>query len=144
MHGYLRLRLTFRPLKGAVPLCLAGLLAACAGNPYQNEPPRPVPPTPPKVEPARPVITPPRIQTPPAPSRPSVQRSHPRYAPPPHAQAHWDNRLGVYVVEGARGLYYRQRVYYRWDGQWLSASRPAGPWESIAPPSVPPGLRALH
>ncbi|QGZ30526.1 hypothetical protein [Stutzerimonas stutzeri] len=122
---------------------LALLLGACAGNPYQSSEPAP-PPTPPVVtEPREPVTTPPPVRTPPAPRPPATQKSHPRYAPPPHAAAHWDNRLGVYVVEG-KNMFYRERLYYRWDGDWYCAGRPEGPWEPVAPPSVPTGLRGLH
>ena len=123
-------------------LSLALLLSACAGNPYQSSEPasRPVPPAPQTREP---VASPPPTRTPPAPRPPATQKSHPRYAPPPHAAAHWDNRLGVYVVDG-RDLFYRERLYYRWDGDWYSAGRPDGPWEPVAGPSVPPGLRGLH
>ena len=38
---------------------------------------------------------------------PVQQPSHPRYAPPPGVKSHWNPGLGVYVVEGARDLYYR-------------------------------------
>ncbi|MBK3867765.1 hypothetical protein GFL09_08700 [Pseudomonas stutzeri] len=117
------------------------LLAACAGTPYDTAPQEPAArPVPRLPEPAGPVISPPPIKAPPAPRPPSTRKSHPRYAPPPHVAAHWDNRLGVYVVEG-RDLYYRERLYYRWDGDWFCAGRPDGPWEPVAPPSVPPGLR---
>lgn len=117
------------------------LLSACAGTPYDHRPaPEPSRPIPRSAPPSGPVIAPPPIQTPQAPRAPSVQRSHPRYAPPPYGSAHWDNRLGVYVVEGTE-LFYRDRLYYRWDGDWFCAGRPDGPWEPVAPPSVPPGLR---
>ena len=123
-------------------LAAALLLGACAGNPYEAQPPVPQPD--PRLPDARePTAVPPLISTPPAPQRPATQRSHPRYAPPPHAAAHWDNRLNVYVVEG-RDLYYRERLYYRWDGEWYCAGRPDGPWEPVAGPSVPTGLRGLH
>lgn len=130
-------------LKGGTTLLLALLLAACAGSPYQpsEPPPRPTPPA--TDAPRGPVVKPPPVRTPSAPQPPATQKSHPRYAPPPHAAAHWDNRLSVYVVEG-RKLYYRERLYYRWDGDWYSSGRPEGPWEPVAGPSVPPGLRQLH
>jgi len=124
-------------------VALALLLGACAGNPYQVSDPIPAPAPPMSSPPREPVSAPPPVRTPPAPRPPATQKSHPRYAPPPHAAAHWDNRLGVYVVEG-QNLYYRERLYYRWDGDWYCAGRPSGPWEQVAPPSVPPGLRSLH
>jgi hypothetical protein len=123
-------------------IMLALLLGACAGNPYQTSEPARRPP-PPVSEPGEPVTSPPPVRTPPAPRPPATQKSHPRYAPPPHAPAHWDNRLGVYVVEG-RNMFYRERLYYRWDGDWYCAGRPDGPWEPVSPPSVPTGLRGLH
>lgn len=129
-------------MRAAGVVLLASLLAACAGNPYEpaERPPAPPAPTPDAREP---ISSPPPVRTPPAPRPPATQKSHPRYAPPPHAAAHWDNRLGVYVIEGKR-LYYRERLYYRWDGDWYSSCRPDGPWEAVAQPSVPPGLRGLH
>ncbi|WP_313087967.1 hypothetical protein [Pseudomonas sp.] len=128
-------------LSGVAALAL--LLGACAGNPYESSEPAPRRPAPPASAPREPVTVPPPVRTPPAPRPPATQKSHPRYAPPPDAAAHWDNRLGVYVVEG-RDLYYRERLYYRWDGDWYCAGRPSGPWDPVAPPSVPPGLRGLH
>ena len=131
-------------LGGVVGIAL--LLGACAGSPYRSEK-APVEPSEPPARTAPPpsgsVITPPPMPSPEAPRAPSVQRSHPRYAPPPYGQAHWDNRLGVYVVEGTE-LFYRDRLYYRWDGDWFCAGRPDGPWEPVAPPSVPPGLRSYR
>lgn len=133
-----RLGRTLGRLGGALVLPL--VLVACAGNPYEQQPtrrpePRTVPPA------VRPAPAPaPRVAPPPAPRSPSVQKTHPRYAPPPHLDAYWDNRLGVYVVKGAN-LYYRERLYYRREGEWLCAPTPQGPWEAVAPASVPPGLR---
>jgi len=128
----------------AAVLGLALLLGACAGTPYDTSPQTPpTEPLPRAPEPGGPVTAPPPIQTPPAPRPPATQKSHPRYAPPPHVAAHWDNRLGVYVVEG-RDLFYRERLYYRWDGGWYCSGRPDGPWEPVAPPSVPPGLRERY
>lgn len=66
--------------------------------------------------------------------------SHPRYAPPPGAQSQWDAGLGVYVVGGARHLYYRERTYYRWNQGWSWATSPQGPWQPTDSSGVPPGL----
>lgn len=131
-----------RAFRASGALVLALLLGACAGNPYQESEPRRAP-APPVSEPRDPAVSPPPVRTPPAPRPPATQKSHPRYAPPPHAAAHWDNRLGVYVVEG-KNMFYRERLYYRWDGDWYCSGRPDGPWEPVAPPSVPTGLRNLH
>jgi hypothetical protein len=73
-------------------------------------------------------------------SQPTVSKSHPRYAPPPGAQSHWDGSLGVYVLEGPRDLYYRERTYYRWSNGWSWATNPQGPWQSTDSSGVPPGL----
>lgn len=127
------------PLRGATLGFALLALTACTQNPYRDQPPSAPPPARPPVQ-QGPRAVPPPPPAPPVPSRPSVQPAHPRYAPPPHAAAHWDNRLGVYVVEG-RDLYYRERVYYRESGGWQSAPHPDGPWEPVAPVSVPPGLR---
>ncbi|TLX59343.1 hypothetical protein DN826_00670 [Stutzerimonas nosocomialis] len=132
----------FRRVRLGAVAALGALLAACAGTPYETAP-QTQPPVPQTPAPGPVITPPPPVQTPPAPRPPATQQSHPRYAPPPHAPAHWDNRLGVYVVEG-RDLYYRERLYYRWDGEWLCAGRPDGPWEPVALPSVPPGLRNRH
>jgi hypothetical protein len=122
----------------AVRLSLVALLlAGCASRlemPAPQQAPRTAPPAASGALPRQPLL--------PAPSHaPQVQRSHPRYAPPPGAPAHWNSQLGVYVLEGSR-LYYRERLYYRWDGDWYCAGRPEGPWERIAPVNVPPGLRS--
>src|SRR5690606_41926384 len=63
-------------------LVAALLIGACAGNPYEAQPPVPQPS--PRLPDARePAVVPPPASTPPAPQRPATQRSHPRYAPPP-------------------------------------------------------------
>ncbi|HBX54497.1 hypothetical protein [Pseudomonas sp. UBA2684] len=69
-----------------------------------------------------------------------VSKSHPRFAPPPGADSHWDGGLGVYVVDGSRDLYYRERTYYRWSGGWSWATNPQGPWQPTDSSGVPPGL----
>lgn len=71
---------------------------------------------------------------------PVVSKSHPRYAPPPGVGSHWDAGLGVYVVGGARDLYYRERTYYRWSSGWSWATNPQGPWQPTDSSGVPPGL----
>ncbi|MDG9924837.1 MULTISPECIES: hypothetical protein [unclassified Pseudomonas] len=68
------------------------------------------------------------------------QQSHPRYAPPPGGNAYWDPALGVYVIQGSTKLYYRERVYYRWDRGWNWASSPSGPWQPTDSSGVPAGL----
>lgn len=129
-------------LRTGCMVLLASLLAACARSPYQEEPrPAPVPPV---EAPRKPEVRPAPVPVPaPPPTLPRTQKSHPRYAPPPHAAAYWDNQLNVYVVKG-RDLYYRERLYYRWRGGWFCSGRPDGPWEAVEAPSVPPGLRQLH
>lgn len=129
------------------PLGMALLLNACAvhyGQPERAPVPTQRPPVqraPAQVPPVqRPAI---KVQPPKASQNRSTAKTHPRYAPPPHVAAHWDNRLGVYVVEG-QPLYYRERLYYRWNDGWYSSGRPNGPWESVEGPSVPPGLRNRH
>lgn len=127
-------------------LASALLLGACAGR-VESPRPQPLPPAQPPVAQPPAVRTPiPRAPIQAPPSRPPVatQRSHPRYAPPPGAPSHWNNQLGVYVLEGSN-LYYRERLYYRWEGrEWYCAGRPNGPWEPVELHSVPPGLRGRH
>lgn len=126
-------------------LSLALLLAACAHQDYGRPAPTQRPPVqrPPAQMPPQPRQTikalPPKAASP----QRSQSGNHPRYAPPPDVDAYWDNSLGVYVVKG-RPLYYRERLYYRWNDGWYSSGRPSGPWESVEGPSVPPGLRRRH
>ena len=134
-----------RILIGVVALLLGG----CASDsiyqwpgPPQRPPTSPSWPAPPPEAPARPVITP-VTPAPKVPAQPSTGKTHPRYAPPPHLDAQWDNRLGVYVVSG-RALYYRERLYYRWSNGWYCAGQPDGPWKTLEDASVPMGLRSLH
>lgn len=72
--------------------------------------------------------------------QPKQQASHPRYAPPPGVKSHWSPALGVYVVEGARDLYYRERIFYRFDGGWSWSPQPGGPWKDTDSSGIPPGL----
>lgn len=134
--------------RAAWPLLLGSLLlGGCATDVYQLPGSRQPQPWPdarqaPMPEPRRPVITP-VPSRPEIPAQPESAATHPRYAPPPHGDARWDARLGVYVLEN-RQLYYRERLYYRWEGGWQCATRPDGPWEPVADVSVPMGLRNLH
>jgi len=136
-----------RPL-GVLGLIL--LLSACAHQGYDYPSEQHPAPT------QRPPMQKPPAQVPPQPqqtikalppksgsSPPARSGNHPRYAPPPDVDAYWDNNLGVYVVRG-RPLYYRERLYYRWNDGWYSSGRPNGPWETVEGPSVPPGLRRSH
>lgn len=74
------------------------------------------------------------------PDEPVRQQSHPRYAPPPGGNAYWDPALGVYVIQGSSKLYYRERVYYRWNRGWAWSSTPNGPWQPTDSSGVPAGL----
>lgn len=69
-----------------------------------------------------------------------LSQSHPRYAPPPGVQSQWDPNLGVYVLGGARNLYYRERTYYHWSNGWYWATSAQGPWQPTDSSGVPPGL----
>lgn len=75
----------------------------------------------------------------PLPSAP-VTKNHAHFAPPPEGQSHWDQQLGVYVLENTPGLYYRERTYYRWQHGWSWATQVAGPWQGCASSAVPAGL----
>ncbi|QLF94555.1 hypothetical protein HW090_15655 [Pseudomonas sp. ABC1] len=126
-----------RTFRSTLLVLVLPVLAACGSNPYT--PPPPVEPD----APARPRPSESRPDTVPSvPRVPSVQKAHPRYAPPPQGRAHWDNNLGVYVLEGE--VYYRERLYYRWSDGWYCSGRLDGPWESVDMPSVPTGLRDRH
>jgi hypothetical protein len=129
---------------GSLMVVLAGCASDAVYHLPGSQPQRQPVPSP--ESPARPVITP-AVPATPSPGTPSVpaptRKTHPRYAPPPHLDAHWDNRLGVYVISG-QSLYYRERLYYRWSNGWYCAGQPGGPWEAVDEPSVPTGLRGLH
>ncbi|MGE8499284.1 MAG: hypothetical protein ACN6O6_17420 [Pseudomonas sp.] len=79
------------------------------------------------------------VTTPDTPDVP-VTKSHPRFAPPPGAQSHWDASLGVYVISGERDTFYRERTYYRWNKGWSWATNPNGPWQPTDSSGIPPGL----
>ena len=77
------------------------------------------------------------------PSKPAPRTSA-SFAPPPSGPSHWDQRLGVYVLEDQQNVYYRQRTYYRWNDGWSWATSPSGPWEGTDSGGVPPGLGRQH
>jgi hypothetical protein len=66
--------------------------------------------------------------------------AHPRFAPPPGGHSHWDSALGVYVLENAAQVYYRERTYYRWNNGWSWSSGAQGPWQPTDSSGVPAGL----
>ena len=62
------------------------------------------------------------------------------FAPPPGGNSHWDQKLGVYVLDDQTNTFYRQRTYYRWNNGWSRSVSPNGPWEDTNIHGVPPGL----
>ncbi len=74
--------------------------------------------------------------------------------PPPHAPAHgyrhkhegkvdmtYDSGLGVYIVAGAKDCYFHDDHYLRLaKAGWEVSFSLAGPWQSAATKSLPPGL----
>jgi len=73
-------------------------------------------------------------------ARAPSSKPHPHFAPPPQGPSHWDEKLGVHVLETTPGVYYRQRTYYRWSNGWSWAVQPQGPWQACASSAVPAGL----
>lgn len=69
-----------------------------------------------------------------------VPRTSASFAPPPGGNSHWDQKLGVYVLDDQTNTFYRQRTYYRWNNGWSRAVSPNGPWEDTNIHGVPPGL----
>lgn len=126
---------------------LLGLGGCVAQGPYyeprepDREPPAVYTPSQPKPQQQRPM---PPAQ--PQPAKPAPRMSaHPRFAPPPGGNCYWDTGLGVYVLEGERNIFYRERIYYRWDNGWSYSNSPHGPWEPTDASGVPAGLgRRFH
>jgi hypothetical protein len=112
---------TVRIFQRPAGMALAGLLLSISGCSLQ-----------PKV----PVVSGPQTQIQGAP----VGKTHPRFAPPPAVESHWDARLGVYVLDAERATYYRERTFYRWTGNWTRADTLHGPWERVERSAVPPAL----
>lgn len=74
--------------------------------------------------------------------------------PPAHAPAHgyrrrhpsgvdlvYDRSLGVYVVLGYSQTYFSDRFYRLRGSTWQASQGPGGPWQTVSPRSIPPGLR---
>jgi hypothetical protein len=116
-------------------------LGACSVQRPASEPaPLPLPPIP--TGPAtKPPVSPPSTPAPAPRPAPSTSAS---FAPPPGGPSHWDQGLGVYVLDNQPGTYYRQRTYYRWNDGWGWATSPNGPWEATDSTGVPPGLGRQH
>ena len=104
----------------------------------------------PQTQPLPPIRTVPATRPPaskPGPATPAARpapRTSASFAPPPSGPSHWDQALGVYVLDNQPGVYYRQRTYYRWNNGWGWATSPAGPWEPTDSTGVPPGLGRQH
>jgi hypothetical protein len=70
---------------------------------------------------------------------------HPHHVPPPYGDWRWDDDLDVYVSIGYPRLYYRDRIYYRWDDHgWYWGDHHGGPWQPQGHRSMPPGLYREH
>jgi len=100
--------------------------------PVQTPPSHPTTPTPPPKQSSSPIT--PQPSTAPAAKRPT------QFAPPPGGKGRWDASLGVYVIQGQKDLFYRQRTYYHWDNGWYWGVGPQGPWTETDSSGVPPGL----
>ncbi|UFH51565.1 hypothetical protein [Pseudomonas sp. KNUC1026] len=140
------LALPFDRYARAALICLAMGLSACSVHKPMEQPAPPVPSIPPN-----PGSLPSTPATPGAPATPATSapakpapRTSASFAPPPSGPSHWDASLGVYVLEGTEGLYYRQRTYYRFDNGWAWATSPNGPWQDTDSSGVPPGLGRMH
>ncbi|WP_052659131.1 hypothetical protein [Pseudomonas sp. LFM046] len=129
-------------------ICLLLTLGGCvAQGPYvePGEPERGPSPKAPTVQAPAPQQRPmPPVE--PQPPKPAPRmKAHPRFAPPPGGNCYWDTGLGVYVLEGEDNIFYRERVYYRWDNGWSYSNGAHGPWTPTDASGVPAGLgRHFH
>ncbi|WP_263263982.1 hypothetical protein [Pseudomonas sp. RIT-PI-S] len=121
-------------------LTLALGLGACSVQRPASPPPQPLPPIQTVPAPVPPATKP----VPSKPATPAAPRTSASFAPPPSGPSHWDQALGVYVLDSQPGVYYRQRTYYRWNNGWSWATSPNGPWEATDSSGVPPGLGRQH
>ena len=120
-------------------LTLALGMSACAVQ-QRPEPTTNLPPIPPSQPSPTPSTSPtPGKSIPAKPAKP-VPRTSSSFAPPPGGNSHWDQKLGVYVLDDQTNTFYRQRTYDRWNNGWSRAVSPNGPWEDTNIHGVPPGL----
>ncbi|WP_426235156.1 hypothetical protein [Pseudomonas sp. TWP3-2] len=113
-------------------------VSACAVQRPEPTSPPPIPPSQPSPTPS-PTPTPGKTSIPAKPAKP-VPRTSASFAPPPGGNSHWDQKLGVYVLDDQTNTFYRQRTYYRWNNGWSRAISPNGPWEDTNIHGVPAGL----
>ena len=119
-------------------ITLALSMSACAV--HRPEPTTSLPPIPPSQPSPTPSTSPtPGKSIPAKPSKP-VPRTSASFAPPPGGNSHWDQKLGVYVLDDQPNTFYRQRTYFRWNNGWTRSISPNGPWEDTDIHGVPPGL----
>jgi len=119
-------------------ITLALSMSACAV--HRPEPTTHLPPIPPSQPSPTPSTSPtPGKSIPAKPSKP-VPRTSASFAPPPGGNSHWDQKLGVYVLDDQPNTFYRQRTYFRWNNGWTRSVSPNGPWEDTDIHGVPPGL----
>jgi len=117
------------------------VLSGCVVQPQQPEQP-----SGPTTAPTQPGSTKPPVKSSSAPITPqpskqqSTSKRPPQFAPPPGGNGRWDASLGVYVMQGQKDTYYRQRTYYHWDNGWYWSVGPQGPWSETDSTGVPPGL----
>ncbi|MBD9500094.1 hypothetical protein IB260_07825 [Pseudomonas sp. PDM23] len=116
------------------------VLSGCVVQPQQPEqPPSQIPPPSQPSKPIPPAKTSSSPITPQPSAAPTAKRPT-QFAPPPGGKGRWDASLGVYVIQGQKDLYYRQRTYYHWDSGWYWGVGPQGPWTETDSSGVPPGL----
>ncbi len=119
-------------------ITLALSMSACAV--HRPEPTTNLPPIPPS-QPSPTPSTSPAPGKASRPNRPSQSRAPQlSFAPPPGGNSHWDQKLGVYVLDDQPNTFYRQRTYFRWNNGWTRSISPNGPWEDTDIHGVPPGL----
>ncbi|WP_152222057.1 hypothetical protein [Pseudomonas sp. SCB32] len=117
------------------------VLGGCVVQPQQPEQP-----SGPATAPTQPGATKPPVKSSSSPITPqpskqqSTSKHPPQFAPPPGGNGRWDGSLGVYVMQGQKDTYYRQRTYYHWDNGWYWSVGPQGPWTQTDSTGVPPGL----